>query len=343
LMAIGVMADHGRVVFAIGGPTDGAYTATDTLPAPFGRLRAVIGLRQDAAGRLIIGGVPRSQLTSLAALTLLAGALLVVALAQLRRGEELARLRTDFVTGVSHELRTPLAQITLFAETLTDGPPLSRTEQRMFLGIIRREATRLAQLVERVLRFGAIERGGGGSGRPHVGVAAAQEIEDAVIAFRPLASHAGSEIALALERRVEVAIDADSLRQVVLNLLDNAIRHGGAGKPVTVGLDAQGERALLTITDGGPGIPREARARVFEPFTRLGGSATGSGIGLAVVRSIVEASGGVVRIDDAPAGGTTVVVELRVSHEGTVSLAPNDRASLGGDERIAPSGPAASR
>src|SRR6185503_21283979 len=106
----------------------------------------------------------------------------------------------------------------------------------------------------------------------------------------------------------------DALRQVLLNLLDNAAKYGPAGQTITVGSEIAGEHARIWVEDEGPGIPNEDRHRVWEPYVRLNREAEsatgGSGIGLSVVRELVTLHGGRTRAESAPGGGARVVIEL---------------------------------
>ena len=111
-----------------------------------------------------------------------------------------------------------------------------------------------------------------------------------------------------------VSVDRNALRQILLNLLDNAAKYGPSSQTITVGSQIVGDRARIWVEDEGPGIPREDRVRVWEPYVRLNrdaeSSTGGSGIGLSVVRELVVLHGGRTRAESAPGGGARVVVEL---------------------------------
>jgi two-component system phosphate regulon sensor histidine kinase PhoR len=259
---------------------------------------------------------------------LIAAGLLTVALIQLRRQQELARLRTEFVSGVSHELRTPLAQIRWFAELLHMGKLRSEEERMRSAGIIDQEARRLTYLVENVLNFA---RGDKGVNRVSVApVDLDREIEDALELFAPLARARKMTIATALRANAIVPLDRDALRQMLLNLLDNAAKYGPPGQTITVGSELAGDRARIWVEDQGPGIPHDDRRRVWEPYVRLGReveSATGgSGIGLSVVRELATLHGGRTRSESAPGGGARLVIELPLTqahgNDGEPSASP---------------------
>ena len=135
------------------------FTVVDTLDERFGRVRLAVSLRPDIASQLVVGGLPRSRLPLLLGLFAITAGLVAAAVVQLRRQQQLAQLRVDFVSGVSHELRTPLAQIRLFAELLRKGHLVSEEERERSFGIIDEEAQRLTYLVENVLAFARSEHG----------------------------------------------------------------------------------------------------------------------------------------------------------------------------------------
>jgi signal transduction histidine kinase len=244
---------------------------------------------------------------------------------QLRRERELARLREDFVAGVSHELRTPLAQIRMFTDTLLLDRIRNPVEGRRAVEIIGQETRRLSQLVENVLYFHRHRRTPVATpGTPMDLTTFVLEVTDG---FKPLA--ASKRVRLAINtpvREVIVIASADALRQVLLNLLDNAVKFGPPDETVVVSLDTTGNTARLTVEDRGGGVPAGDRRRIFEPFAR--GAARGSGgagIGLAVVRRIVTEHGGTVQVEDAPRGGARFVVSLPLASE-----EPQESAALAG-------------
>jgi signal transduction histidine kinase len=237
---------------------------------------------------------------------------MVAALLQLRRQEQLTQLRVDFVSGVSHELRTPLAQIRLFAELLRNGQLRSEEERERSLGIIDEEAQRLTYLVENVLSFSRSEHGRGTvTVEP---VAMDKEIEAAVDAFAPLARFRRAKIKATVERGLVARVDPLALRQIVLNLLDNAVKYGPLGQTVTVSLTGTDATVLVAVEDNGPGVPRGEREHIWEPYYRLGrateASVGGSGIGLSIVRELVTLHAGRVWVEDGSGGGARFVVEF---------------------------------
>jgi signal transduction histidine kinase len=259
------------------------------------------------AGQLAVTR-PASRLPLLLALLAVTAALAGVAVRQLRREGELARLRADFTSSVSHELRTPLTQILLYAETLELGRATGEGERRRALGVIVQEARRLAHLVENILQFSRAER-------RMVRVRTelrrlAPLLRETVERFAPLAGGV-DRFVFEVEETLAAPVHADSLRQIVINLLDNAAKYGGDG-PVTLRAGLTKGRARLEVDDTGPGIAPPDRLRIWEPYMRLERSpaVAGSGIGLAVVRELTAAHGGACWVEDAAGGGARFVIEL---------------------------------
>ncbi len=271
-------------------------------------VRAAIDPR--AAHRLVIGGLPRSRLPLLFVLLFLTLGLLATSVVLLRRERNLARLRTDFVSRVSHELRTPLAQIRMFSETLRLDRVRSDDERARYLEILEREARRLSALVENVLQFSRSERD---LVEIHPSSSElAPFIERMIEEVSPSLDH-DAEITVVVEPGLEALIDPDAIHQALLNLLDNAVKFGG-GEPIRVTAESAGDRARIAVEDRGPGIPLSERELVWRPFERSKDSAqTGTGIGLAVVRDIVEQHGGRCWIESGEPRGTRVVMELPVA------------------------------
>ncbi|HTE44676.1 MAG TPA: HAMP domain-containing sensor histidine kinase, partial [Gemmatimonadaceae bacterium] len=312
ILSISATTLDGTEVYKSPGWVAPTYSAVDTVEASFGRMLLRVSLNSKFADKLVVGGLPRSRLPAILALFVIAAGLLSMALLQLRRQQELARLRTEFVSGVSHELRTPLAQIRWFAELLHMGKLRSEDERVRSAGIIDQEARRLTYLVENVLNFSRSEKG---TNRISPSPADLDhEIADALELFAPLARARKMSVASTLHANGVVSVDRDALRQMLLNLLDNAVKYGPQGQTITVGSEIAGDRARIWVEDEGPGIPHDDRHRVWEPYVRLNReteSATGgSGIGLAVVRELVTLHGGRTRVEGAPGGGARVVIEL---------------------------------
>jgi signal transduction histidine kinase len=244
----------------------------------------------------------------LAITTTIGGALLV----RLRREHVASGVRSSFASAVSHELRTPLAQILLFAETLQLGRTRSEADRTLALGAIVQEARRLMRLVDNVLRFTRLEQGPASLRQEPVAVDAL--VRETTQQFAPLAESSQVVIEVDAPEAAVALADADAVRQVLLNLLDNAVKHGPREQRVVARVNATTDAIRLTVEDEGPGIAPEERQRIWQPFVRGGQlpHATGAGLGLMIVRSLTEAMGGSVTCEPAAASGrgARFVVEL---------------------------------
>ena len=309
----------GAAAPATGGDTTHAYYASTASLSRVGGISVRAALRPAAVERLAAEPVPRMRMGVLVALLAVTTGLTVVALVQLRREQELARLRADFTSSVSHELRTPLAQIMLFGETLALDRFREPSDRRLAAGTIVAEARRLMHMVDNILHFARAERG-----LPGVAPKAeplAPLVHAAVQAFVPLAE--GVRFREIVSHDVVAMADAGALRQVLLNLLDNAVKYGPASQTVTVGVGVHGapphQRARLWVDDEGEGIAQEDARRVFAPYVRLvrhqGAAHGGSGIGLSVVHELVRQHGGDVWVERAPTSGARFVVVLPLAAE----------------------------
>jgi signal transduction histidine kinase len=307
----GVLTDYFNVRHTAGQHTSkGFFWEQRALLPEFAQVPVQVSLNQRGFAKLSPNGLPAQRGWEFLGLFALAVGLVASSLLLLRREEQLARTRANFVSGVSHELRTPLAQIRLFAEMLLLGRVRSESDRRRSLEIIDTEARRLSQLVENVLQVARSERG-----HMHVNPIAmrvAPIIRECVESFSLLAEARSMEFRMELEEDLVVPVDSAALRQIVLNLLDNAAKYGPNGQRIVVGMALFENGARIWVDDEGDGIPARERQRVFNPFYRgpRTHQQTGSGIGLAVVRELVALHGGEAWIEDAPDGGARVLVQF---------------------------------
>jgi signal transduction histidine kinase len=289
------------------------FIASDSLGPRGAGLITRLTLVPATASTMLVGGLPRAPLPLLLLIGLLGIVAAGLATAQLRRQGELARLRSDFVAGISHELRTPLAQLRLFLDTLRLKRYDTPQEQEWLVGHLSRETTRLEHLVENVLAASRLDRGMHPS-VPLVPLDLGAEMREAATAFAPLAASRRAVLETEAPEGVEVLADQATLRQLVLNLLDNAVKFGPPGQHVRLSVTRSNGTARLTVTDQGPGVPERERERIWEPYYRGTNEATravgGSGIGLALVREIAGSFGGTATVAAAPGGGAAFSVTM---------------------------------
>ncbi len=297
---------------ARGRPDPDGFRATQSLGALYGDLTVEITVARTLAPSLLIGGLPGSRFPLLLGVLGLTLILAVAGVGQLRQERRLARLREDFVAGASHELRTPLAQIRLFAETLRLGRIRSSDEGERSLMVIEREARRLEHLVENLLHFSRAERA-----LLHLTlepVDLATLTQEIVGDFQSLAAKGGVRLSAETATGLVAAVDVSGYRQILINLLDNAVKYGGRGSTVSVRLTEAPEAIELAVLDQGDGVPPEERERVWHRFWRGAaarrGGVAGTGIGLATVRDLVTLHRGSCWVERAEPRGARFVVRL---------------------------------
>jgi signal transduction histidine kinase len=232
---------------------------------------------------------------------------------ELRR---LSALRADFVSLVSHELRSPMAAVIGAARTLQERWRELTPEQRAsFLALISDETSRLATLIGDVLDTSRIEAGTFSYSFSDVDVA--RLVREAVAAIG-LGQDEVAVVARAPDTVPHVRGDPERLRQVLLNLIENAVKYSPAGEAVDVGAWSENGRVMIAVEDHGPGIPREQHGLIFEKFGRanVGGGKPGSGLGLFIARSIAEAHGGKLDVRSTPGEGATFTLDLPLGRRG---------------------------
>jgi len=235
-----------------------------------------------------------------------------------RRESEIARLKSDFVANVSHDLKTPLSLIRMFAETLEMDRVPDEQRRREYYAVLTRESERLSRLIDNVLDFSRIE-----SGRQRYEMAPGSVepiVHEVLESFRHPLDQQGFKVDVSVAPDLpDVSLDAEALKQALANLVDNAMKYSGEGRRITVvarpaGPEVGVPEVLVEVGDEGVGIPLAERERIFEKFYRIGRSETqgrrGSGVGLALVKHIVEAHGGRVTVESRPGAGSRFTLHL---------------------------------
>ena len=222
------------------------------------------------------------------------------------------KTQTEFISSLSHELRTPLTAITGWSETLLQSDDLDENTHRG-MKIIHREAGRLTEMVLSLLDFTRIQ-----DGRMTLNMEMSDlrsEFEDTVFMYGSRLEADGIHLEY-IENEddiPEISCDPQRMRQVFLNILDNASKHGGEGGRIEAEICSLEDSVVIRIRDYGPGIPEDEIPLVKKKFYKGSSKARGSGIGLAVCDEIVEMHGGQLILENAPGGGTLVTVQLPIS------------------------------
>jgi signal transduction histidine kinase len=290
---------EGRRVLMAGGDDQGAW-----------QLR--VRHRRGSLDAIVTRSRRRNLGISLGVLGLL-GASVVLIIAAAQRQQRLARQQMEFVAAVSHELRTPLAVICSAGENLADGVVADGSQVKKYGTLIHTEGRRLRDMVERVMDFAGVTPGS--PARAHADVDLAAVIADAVVGVAAEARERGVVVTVnGTGSAATVSGDAGALRSAIQNIVGNAVKYSREGASVVVETGAVDGRVRVRVVDRGLGIDAGDLPHVFKPFYRgrraLDAQVRGAGIGLSVVRHVIDAHGGTVRVDSRPGEGTTVTVDL---------------------------------
>lgn len=234
-----------------------------------------------------------------------------------RRLEEVAQMKTDFVSVVSHELRTPLTSIIGSLDTVNrpELAPEANTARELIV-TARRQAGRLQRLIEDLLMVSRIDRG-------------AIPINAEALPLRMVVDHVADVLQISEPITIEVqppdlhvSADRDHLERILINLLENASKYA-PGSRIDIACVARGDSARIRVIDHGTGIPPDQRERVFQRFTQVEASQTrsvgGTGLGLSIVRSLAEAMEGQAYADETPGGGATFIVDLPLAQQPAIT------------------------
>lgn len=232
---------------------------------------------------------------------------------QAAAAERDAALKTNFVSNVSHEMKTPLTTIRMYAEMLADERVSDPEKRRRYFATIGRETTRLARLVNNALDFGRLEAGRKDYRTENIVLG--PWLVRLAETHAPRLAEAGVKLTTITGATARIArIDADSLEQMTLNLLDNAVKYAASGGEVVLQLDPGPGNPALIVSDRGPGVPAAHRERIFERFHRVDDDLTaktqGAGLGLTIARRLARDQGGDLFYRDRAGGGAEFVLVL---------------------------------
>jgi len=274
-----------------------------TVKHPAGSLEAFVGSTRR-----------RNLLVSTSILGVL-GASMALLIVSTRRSQELARQQLEFVAAVSHELRTPLAVIRSAGENLADGIVHDEEQIRNYGALVSGEGRRLSDMVEQILEFAGIQSGQRGFTLRPVDVRAV--VQDVLSASQSLLDESRMRVDVQIpEHLPPVHADEPAFRRVVQNLISNAIKYGASGQWIGVSARAADGRVFVSVSDKGHGIAASEQPLIFEPFYRaadvVAARIQGAGLGLSLVRRIVEAHGGQITVRSTPGQGSEFTVSIPV-------------------------------
>ncbi len=240
----------------------------------------------------------------------------VLVMRDISREKKLARLRSDFVSNVTHELKTPLTSIRMFAETMRMGRIKKKAEQQEYLSVIVNESERLTRLINTVLDFSKIEQGEKQYGMEKINLSLI--VERALNAMTYWLKEHGFSIHTNIQKGISILGDGDALEQAVLNLISNSMKYSGNEKDISVQLMRAGDSVHISVTDKGLGIPESKQPYIFNQYYRAHvdheKKKEGSGLGLTVVKHIVEAHHGHIELKSKVDQGSTFIIVLPLDY-----------------------------
>jgi signal transduction histidine kinase len=256
----------------------------------------------------------RISFLTLAALSLVLAGGIALTYRNVTKEMALARLKSDFVSNVSHELRTPLSLIRLYAETLEMGRLTSPEKYQEYYRIIRKESERLTALINNILDFSRIE-----AGRKEYDFRETdmrELVHNTLDSYRYQIEQNGFQFEEKIDEVPPLRVDREAMARSLLNLVNNALKYSQDRKFIGVNLYRDNGSVKLEVVDQGIGIPHQEQQKIFEKFYRVGDplvhNTKGSGLGLSLVRHIVQAHGGDVSVDSAPGQGSKFTIALPV-------------------------------
>jgi signal transduction histidine kinase len=267
----------------------------------------------------------RISFLTLAALSLVLAGGIALTYRNVTKEMALARLKSDFVSNVSHELRTPLSLIRLYAETLEMGRLTSPEKYQEYYRIIRKESERLTSLINNILDFSRIE-----AGRKEYDFRETDMCElvhNTLDSYRYQLEQSGFQFEEKIDDVPPLRVDREAMARSLLNLVNNALKYSQDRKFIGVNLYRDNGSVKLEVVDQGIGIPDHEQQKIFEKFYRVGDplvhNTKGSGLGLSLVRHIVQAHGGQVSVDSQPGQGSkfTIALPVKPAHSETAASA----------------------
>ncbi len=261
----------------------------------------------------------RISFLTLAALSLVLAGGIALTYRNVTKEMALARLKSDFVSNVSHELRTPLSLIRLYAETLEMGRLTSPEKYQEYYRIIRKESERLTALINNILDFSRIEAGRKEYDFRETDMS--ELVHNTLDSYRYQLEQSGFQFEEKIDEVPSMRVDREAMARSLLNLVNNALKYSQDRKYIGVNLYRDNGSVKLEVVDQGIGIPQQEQQKIFEKFYRVGDplvhNTKGSGLGLSLVRHIVQAHGGEVSVDSAPGQGSkfTIVLPVKVERD----------------------------
>ena len=267
-------------------------------------------------GRTIEGLVKQQSVTNLILISLITIVLIIAAFfvyRNTRREIKLAQIKSDFVSNVSHELRTPLALISMFAETLEMNRVKSDEKRNEYYRIISQETHRLSRIVNSILNFSKMEAGKREYNFEEIDLN--NIVNDVLDTYQFHLQNKGFKLDLVLsEKSCLINVDREAISECLINIIDNAVKYSGDKKEIQIKSVFNEERCIISVTDYGLGIKEEEQKKIFEKFYRVSSglvhNTKGTGMGLSIVKQVIEAHSGEIEVKSKVGNGSTFTLSF---------------------------------
>src|SRR5688500_10691622 len=317
-VAIAISDENQRVLYSNAAPQKNYFLETN-LDRPFSNWKAAVGLKNTDLDYLARQSFLHSAGATVLVVVFLLGGLALI-LRATDREARLAQAKSNFVANVSHELKTPLALLSLFSEILELGRVKNDEKRMEYYRIIRHESRRLNKTIDNILDFSKIE-----AGRKTYNFAEGdmgEVIQNVLSSYRYQISNSGFDVQTNIQPDLPpVLIDGDAMAQAISNLLDNAIKYSGDVKQLSITTETLRSHLSIEIADHGIGIPRAEQAKIFEKFYRVGNGLVhdvkGSGLGLSLVKHIIDAHKGTISVESDAGKGSRFTIILPLVRSGS--------------------------
>lgn len=316
--ALLIKSENGATIYGESLPVESRRTVTATFKEGFPPWRIELYQIDPDFFESLISGQQSFYIYSLITvmLAMIFGAIMTTRM--MSRELELARMKSDFVSTVSHEFRSPLTSIRQLAEMLGSDRVSSEERRKRYYDVILEQSERLSLLVSNILDLARIDEQRFNLEYEEVDIS--QLLNTIVVRARKQGGEEGIAIRLNIDDELPpVSVDPDAITHIMTNLIDNAIKYSNESPDVAIGVKADGRELVITVSDKGIGIPKGEIDKVFERFYRVGDEFTrkvkGSGLGLALVRELVQAHSGTIKILSEPKRSSTFTIRLPMSND----------------------------
>jgi signal transduction histidine kinase len=310
---VGILGDKDSLLYIQHNNPVSNYLVADNFSKLFVNWKVALYDKEGKSIEQLVGKEKQLYLMLFAGIIIVMLIGIVVMIRAIIHESEISRMKSEFVSNVSHELKTPLALIRLFGETLESGIVNDERKRQEFYSIIRKESERLTHLINNVLDFSRMDTGVKEYNFKEADLV--EVVRSTLEAYKFHIRDDGFKIESELpDESITIKIDKDAISQVLLNLLNNAVKYSEERKYILVKVCINSTSALISVTDHGVGIPKEELKKIFDKFYRVSTAKTreirGTGLGLTLAKHIIEAHDGTIEVESEVSKGSRFTIRI---------------------------------